>query len=74
VVGEGKKCDINSKQIAFGSNSLKGRQGGRETGKNNKDARLKKVFPFLKLMFFVFLNIFILVTPTMRMYFYSYNH
>jgi hypothetical protein len=41
---------IKDKQRIFGSKD----RGWSERGRNNKDARLKKIFLFLKLLFFVF--------------------
>jgi hypothetical protein len=47
---EVERVILKDKQIIFGSKD----RGWSERGRNNKDARLKKIFPFLKLMFLVF--------------------
>jgi hypothetical protein len=39
----------NYKQRVFGFHSLNGRQGCMERGRNNKDTRKKKVFPFVNI-------------------------
>jgi hypothetical protein len=64
-MGKEDKSDIKQKAENLWIPLIEGK-----SGRNNKGTRLKKFSPVLKLIFFGF-YIFILMTPTLRMNFYS---